>query len=280
MSVDPILDSPIFNALLREAGIAAELLGSGVTALRRANSTQHGLYNLALFNLAIGLERAAKLVIVVDYCIEHTGIFPTDAQLRSFGHNLESLMREVEKVTNKRRSEMHYPDLPNTEIHEAIIETLAEFATATRYYNLDLLVRGKGASRLDPLAAWRLRVGEPILKKHYTKRQRIKDQAQAAFMQGVAGSVVLVRHRSEQGDPINTLQHAMLHGGETAVIQKWGQFYTLQIIRYLNDAIWAVESAAHAGGLDIIPYLHEFFRGFWNDDSYLKSRKTWSGHRL
>ena len=69
--------TPEFVALAREAGIAAELLAAGVTALGRASSSQDGLYNQAFFNLSIGFERAAKLGIMLDYCIDHAGAFPT-----------------------------------------------------------------------------------------------------------------------------------------------------------------------------------------------------------
>jgi hypothetical protein len=71
-----------FKALQREAGLAAQLLGSGVTILRSANHAQDGYYDQALFNLSIGLERAAKLALVLDHCINTRGQFPTDAELR------------------------------------------------------------------------------------------------------------------------------------------------------------------------------------------------------
>ena len=49
-------------ALNREAGIAAELIASGVTLLGRASYARAGLYGQAFFNLSIGFERTAKLM--------------------------------------------------------------------------------------------------------------------------------------------------------------------------------------------------------------------------
>jgi hypothetical protein len=66
--------SPEHMLLNREAGIAAELIASGVTLLGRANYAHAGLYGQAFFNLSIGFERAAKLIYIADYAIENLGL--------------------------------------------------------------------------------------------------------------------------------------------------------------------------------------------------------------
>jgi len=158
-----------FKALQREAGLTAQLLGSGATILRSANHAQDGYYNQALFNLSIGLERAAKLALVLDYCINTRGQFPTDAELRKYGHDLERLFRAIE-VIRVRQNFSRDGSFPDTEIHRAILQTLSDFAKASRYYNLDYLAKGSASTLQDPIAAWFAHVGSPILTKHYSQR--------------------------------------------------------------------------------------------------------------
>ena len=51
---------PVFQALAREAGLAAEHLAAGVTSLGKANYAHKGIYFQAFFDLSIGFERAAN----------------------------------------------------------------------------------------------------------------------------------------------------------------------------------------------------------------------------
>jgi hypothetical protein len=73
-------DSAERRALLREAALVRHLLGSGVTALGRADyATGLGEYYSAFFGLSIGLERLAKLVLVADYAISNHSQMPPQA---------------------------------------------------------------------------------------------------------------------------------------------------------------------------------------------------------
>ncbi len=270
---------PESAALAREAGIAAELLGVGVTALGRASSSQDGYYNQAFFNLSIGFERAAKLALILDYCIDHTGAFPLDAELRRYGHDVQSLLEQSDVIAQKRRAGREYSRLPNTDIHAAIVSTLSEFAKATRYYNLDYLSQGKGASLMDPIEAWYLRVGEPILRRHLSARIRMLGEHRSKVLQATIGEVSSVHHHTETGERIDNIEDLVVHGLRTKVIQRYGQLYTLQIIRHLAFLISDLQFETHKMGIQTVPYLIEFFAMFMNDDKYFKSRRTWSIYR-
>jgi hypothetical protein len=271
-------NSPTFRALAREAGLSGELLAAGVTLLGKANYAQDGYYNQAFFNLSIGLERLCKLCVVLDYKIEN-GVFPTDDQLRARGHNLKMLMSEANRLSEKYRKGQAYSSLPDSEIHSGIIDTLSDFAMRSRYYNLDYLVGGKSASGYDPLHMWHDQVGKPILAKHYQEKQRLRDEANARVMQTLMGDYMFVLHTKETGETIDSVEDAAYHASQTKLIQKFGQLYTLQIIRFGAHLIWDIEMIAHSNGLDDVPFLHEFFSGFYNDDTYFRSRKTWSIYR-
>jgi hypothetical protein len=269
-------NSPEYLALTREAGIAAELLAAGVTALGKANYAQHGWYNQAFFNLSIGLERGAKLSIVVDYALDHAGMFPSNQELKNCGHDIKTLLDRAAEISHRRRAGKEFADLPSTPIHKGIIETLTEFAQVARYYNLDLL-RGRSRASGDPLAVWIARVGKPILEKHYSQKQRGRDRQKARKLEDDMSRVVsFIHHHREDGVPLESFESAALHSSETEVIQKYGRLYTLQIIRFLAFLLSDVGKIARRNSVEKLPYFNDFFLIFINQDAVFKSRRTWS----
>jgi hypothetical protein len=268
--------SRVFTTLLDEGTLAAELLCAGVTTLRTATTPKRGLYELALFNLSIGLERVCKLAVLIDYYISNNSRFPTNELLKnSYGHDLDKLFPAVAKVVADRKITADYTERPQSEIHDAIISTLAQFAKTTRYYNLDSLTGGKAARLQSGSAAWVGGVGRLILKKHYSPRKQIKDVLEAQELQASMGHIVSGIRFDEAGNSIDSLEQGLIHGAEVRVIQKFGQFYCLQLIRYLAAVLEELRSIAHCDGFQDIPFFGEVFAWFINDDAMLKSRKTW-----
>lgn len=268
--------SPVWIALAREAGIAGSTLASGATLLRKANAAYHGMYNEAFFNLSIGLERLAKLIFIVEHAVQHNGKFPDDETLRRhYGHDLERLLAYTNCLSQEYLKGHEFGDIPDTDIHKAIVGVLSDFARSTRYYNLDLLTQSNAAGKTEPLVAWYQRVGEPILGKHYSPRQRARDAETALILEMVMGEFTLVRRTREDGMPIEGVHAAALSEAQTEVVAKYSQLYVLQIIRHLVSLLWQVERAAHAQALEI-PSLHEFFVVFYNRDEYFKGRRTYS----
>lgn len=73
MSRNP-LEAPEWHALGREASLVRYLIGSGATAIGRANyADKMGEYYTAFFGLSVGLERLSKLILVARYAIENRG---------------------------------------------------------------------------------------------------------------------------------------------------------------------------------------------------------------
>jgi len=70
-------------ALAREAGLAAEHLAIGATALGKADFARHAHYAQAFFALSTGLERSTKLILVVDHAVENSGAFPPNRDVRA-----------------------------------------------------------------------------------------------------------------------------------------------------------------------------------------------------
>ncbi len=268
--------SRVLSTLLDEATLAAELLCAGVTTLRRATTPKRGLYELALFNLSIGLERVCKLAVLIDYCITSKGAFPSNDLLRKdYGHDLDVLFPSVEKIVSDRKITADYTEPPRAEIHKAIISTLAEFAKTTRYYNLDLLTGGKAAPLQSGSAAWVSRVGSLILKKHYSPQKQMEDVLEAQELQAAMGSIVSGIRFDEGGRSIDSLEQGLIHSAEIRIIQRFGPFYCLQLIRYLAAVLEELRKKSRSSGLPALPVFIEIFSPFLNGDQFLKSRKTW-----
>lgn len=268
-----------WHALGREAELAAEQLAAGATLLRRANHAQQGLYTQAFFGLSIGFERVAKLAIVADYAIENKGRFPENRILRSIGHDIDILLNYCEPLSIKWRNGQDFSERPNLDVHEGIVETLTEFAKSSRYYNLDFLTGGRRPFP-EPVGAWWRRVGKPILQKHYSQRQREKDEEQSKLIHDVLSEHTMVLHHDEQEKKIDSIEAMMMQAKATSIVQKYGMFYTLQIVRWLAFLIAEISHrGAYQHRIEPLLGLDERFFIFMNTDDFLKGRKTWSIYR-
>jgi len=271
---------PRRRAMQREAQLAAEQAAYGVTVLGRANHAQPGLYTQAFFALSIGLERMGKLIFLADHAISNGGVFPKDKELRKFCHNLSSLLSKCEEIGTIISQDQDYMARPNDPIHRGIEEVLSLFATNLRYYNLNHLT-GVDRGQEDPVALWWKKVATPIFDRHYSERQRKKDDAIAVNMESRIGETSSVFHTAENGNPIRDINSLFKRVGVTSIVQKYGRQYTMQIIRWLASIIFEL---SHLGGYkkqtQVLFGLHEPFIIFRQKDNYFRNRKTWSIYSL
>ena len=268
-----------WRALQNEAQLAGEQIATGVTILGRANYMETGLYSQAFFGLSIGLERLGKLIIVAEYAIGHGGSFPTDAYLREIGHDLQDIFTRCEAIGKSVDAQGSYSSRPSDPIHKGIEETLSKFATGSRYYNLDYIAGATGQAS-DPIAMWWAKVAKPICERHYSDRQRKKDSNAELFAMEHLGGCSLVLSHAEDGTEIDDIGGVFGRTSKTAVVQKYGRLYTLQIVRWLASILGELSfSSAYRHGIEPLLGLEEPFRIFGNDDHYLRDRKIWSIYR-
>lgn len=268
-----------WQAIQREAQLAAEQVAHGVTVLGRANHAQTGLYSQAFFGLSIGLERIGKLIFLADHAVNQ-GRFPGNRDLRAIGHDVISLLDICEKIGKRIDLQSDYSSRPADTIHKGIVEVLSLFATKLRYYNLDHL-SGNGSNQNDPIAMWWKKVASPICDRHYTPRQREQDAREAAFVEEVFGGNSLVIHSSEDGTPIQSISEMFRQSRATRVVQRYGRMYVLQIIRWLSSIVFELShTGAYDRRIEALLGLHEPFAIFCNEDAYLRRRQRWSIYRL
>jgi hypothetical protein len=267
-----------WQAIAREAGLAAEHLGMGVTALGRANYAHHAYYHQAFFALSIGMERAAKLALLVEYAIQHNGGFPDNRALRQYGHDLKSLLTAVNTIATSGSVRGKARTLPTTPIHKAIVDILSEFSSnITRYYNLDLVTNAPGVDqREDPVGRWYREVMQTVIAEHVPSSKLAEINHNARVIQQLMGSFTHVIHHAEDGKDLSSVQAASAQTGLNEAAQPHVRLYVLQVVRFLASVMNELGYQAQAARLDDVPALGEFFAIFNNSDSMLKSRKTWS----
>ncbi|WP_029689141.1 hypothetical protein [Thermoanaerobacter sp. A7A] len=265
-------------ALKREAELAAEHLAIGVTALGKANYAQQAYYYQAFFALSIGLERAAKLALVVDYVLENKGAYPSNKEIRGYGHNLKELLDRVDQIAERRGLSGTEGRLPRSEIHVEIIEILSDFATnVTRYYNLDFVTGNPfTAQRTDPIQAWYVKVTLPILNKYYKPHYMRQQEQKAKLIEQLIGKSTLVLFHDETGNTLDSVYEASIQATITKIAIRYTRMYVLQIIRFIARTLCELGNIAYTERLEDIPYLNDIFGIFNNSDEYFKNRKNWS----
>ena len=157
-------DSPRWGALRREAMLVQQLIGSGATALGRANYADKGEYYNAFFGLSTGIERLTKLILVADHAICSGGKFPSHSNIKNYGHKLHALTKNVQGISSKHQLDLNYVR-PTDDISSAIIDCLDAFADANRgrYANFQSLGDPSLGEEFEPIRKYWVKVAEPIL---------------------------------------------------------------------------------------------------------------------
>jgi hypothetical protein len=266
--------TPTFNALLREAQFTREMLGAGATQIRLANYATKGIYFQAFTSLSTGLERVGKLCLMLDHFIETQGTFPTLNQMKNqIGHKLELLHERSTEVVERRSIKLRLTKDLSHPVHKAIIHILHSFAEGDRYSNIDLLIGGKSSS--DPIGRWFHDVDMPLYKARVSQKKKAQIETNARIGAQLMGQYSMILHTSESGGEISEFEDASLRTGIWQAVAPYRQLVVLQIIRYWTELVGELGYMAMALPGENIPHFGEIFAMFYNEDSYLKSRKTW-----
>jgi hypothetical protein len=263
-----------FRALVKEAQFTKEMLGAGATQIRVANYAKKGTYLQAFTSLATGLERIGKLCLILDHYIETQGKFPDQAQLKKeIGHKLLVLYQRSQDIVKRRSLPLRYGADLSDPIHQEIIQVLHDFAEGDRYSNINLLVGNHRTN--DPIAAWFSKVDSQLYKDRVSEKKKTRIADNARILGQLLGPHSSVLHTSEAGEEITDVESASIRTGMFEAVAPYRQLSVLQIIRYWAEVISELEPLAHQLPGENIPYFSELFGIFYNDDSYIRSRKTW-----
>lgn len=263
-----------FHALLKEASFTKDMLGAGVTQLRKANYASKGIYFQSFVSLSTGLERIGKLCLMLDYYIDHSRRFPSFEYLKKdIGHSIDVLYRSAREIAEARGFTFRFGSSVDGPIHQSIISILSAFASGDRYSNINLLVGSKQVG--DPIARWYSEVDLPLYETRVTARRKMRIQENAVFVAEHMSSWGAVYHGAEDGLELTDFREASVRTGIYEAVCGYRQLYILQLIRYWVELIGQLECLARAKGGQDIPFFGELFAMFYNDDSYFRSRRTW-----
>ena len=263
-----------FNALLKEAQFAKELLGSGATQIRNANYATKGIYFQSFTSLSTGLERIGKLCLMLDYYIETQGKFPDVKYLKNeIGHNILLIYNKSKSVIDSRSISLRFLKNLDAPIHQNILTVLSDFAEGDRYSNINLLVGSMRTS--DPIARWFEKVDQVIFESYISTARKTKIAQYARTINHMIGTFTSVAYTSEIGGEITSVKKASYQTGVWKAVAPYRHLFVLQIIRFWVELLSDLQYKAMEIGKQDIPFLGEIFAPFYNEDSYFKTRKTW-----
>lgn len=271
-------DIPEWHSIGREGMLVRHLIGSGATALGRANyADKTGEYYTAFFGLSVGLERLAKLILVADHAISNGGQMPGQDVVRKYGHKLADLMDAADAVAAKHALKLDYPR-PATAVSTKIVECLDAFADASRGRYANFAALGDpNLGQDEPIRKWWSEVAELVLAEHYHGKpvqERVEGRARA--VDALMSPISMVLHINETGDAMQDVLSSSIRTGQTDLVQRFGRYYALTVVRWLSEVFSELSrSAAYGHGIDAFFGVWEYFDTYTVDDSFLKTRKNW-----
>jgi hypothetical protein len=273
---DP-LESPERRALLREAALVRHLLGSGATALGRADyAIGFGEYYSAFFGLSIGFERLAKLILVTDYAISKNGQMPPQEFVCRYGHKLARLMDAVDAAIAKHALTLEY-ERPNNPVCAKIVECLDDFADAGRGRYANFATLGDpNLGNHEPIRLWWGKVAGAILNEEYfSKGAQERAEAQGSLVAKMI-SPAIVWLTSETRDPIRDVASGSIRTAQNYIVRRQSRYYALTIARWLADAFSKLAAeACYTHKIYAFFGVEEYFRKYRLDDSLLRRYKIW-----
>lgn len=262
-----------FITLNNEGAFARNILGLGITEISKANYASLGIYWQAFTNLTVGLERLAKLVILLDYAIENNGKFPNFKYLKEIGHDLLKLYEISQEIMKKHQIKMRFAQNLESEIHQNILNVLNNFAKSDRYANINFLTGGYQDN--NPVTDWAIKVDDWIWDNDisYKKQEQIYHNAEI-----VKQSPIFTLYISELDELITDIYDASVLTGKWQAVVPYRRLYLVQIIRYWTEIFLELTDKCHSKQI-LVPYFSETYAPlFLANDSYIKKRKSWLKH--
>jgi hypothetical protein len=256
------LDDPKVQAMFREVGICSQMIGAGLTNIRKADFVTHWKFGSAFFELTIGVERFCKLIIVRRYQRLNNGAFPDNSYVRRFSHSIEDLIREVTKECDSEC-------IGKNDIVDQIIIFLSEFAKESRYYNLDSLTKNLPKEK-DPLRIWKS-IQNAILKLHDKKREYSPGEKKII---GALDEIAIFRYRDLDGTGINNAVDFYEVGKAVDLIQSYSVYYIYLLIKDIVSVMQTENDLYYA-----MPVMTEFFPYFYDgalEKKHILKKKRWN----
>lgn len=264
----------VYNAFVDEIKFTNAILGIGVTKLGKANREKKGEYFQSFTSLSTGLERIAKLCILLDYYIDHDTKFPNWKYLKNeYGHDLTKTYAKSQEISRKHNIQYKYLSSLDKEIHANILDILSRFAVSERYSNIDFLMIGERNS--DPICDWVKLVDLKIFENDITDKTKKKIYDDALRFDQRDGNV-FVHCYSETGQLVTSIHDLTILDSFSERISEYRIMYVVQIIRYWCELLKNLQNVAEKLSPNDIPPLSHFVNVFVDDDKCIRRKKDYT----
>lgn len=265
-----------FFMLSQEGYIVRASLCTGLTELRNANIGNKGRFYSGFFQLAIGIERLAKLALILNYMVDNNLNPPGANYVRRFNHEIDDLFTELSNLAVQRKS-VTINEFQISILQKVILEFISTFAKRTRYANLDGL--GNGRVINEPVSMW-----NNILFKELQANVRSKTIEKAIIegqiMAGIMDGYIIVRSFDLQNKPMDVEDWLTI----PKLVSIASKYVILDISKILRPMINLTDEIAwQAREINLkqerqnckIPELREFFWFLPKESEYILRKKRW-----
>lgn len=249
----------------------ASSLASSLTAARKAHDQEKGSVYVALFNLATGLERLFKAVVIAEHMALHALVAPSKKQLRVYGHNLRGLYDTCVVIGTKHGRALT-ARFEFDALDKSIVDLLSDFGEGARYHNLDVL--GGAPVSADPLARWAGLLGLAAAEVSDGLKTRIRNgTADTAAMMADSTMVVMTGLEGKSLTLAEALERPYLHGAAAPHLV-WRLVRLIDsFVPVLDSTCRAVNELAKAALLPVA--MAEFFEWLWADRAHVLRKRKW-----
>ena len=216
-----------------------------------------------------------KLVVTVAHMLENSFIAPTISELKTYGHDLESLHDSCVAIGQKHQVES-IKSFPGNSIELDILQFLSEFAKKSRYYNLDALSSAPSSYR-EPLDRWG-NILEHIFNSDIPESKKQKRMSQASEMHDLlSGSVQAIQHGMD-GKLLDLEEVFNLPAKHELAVP----YSMVRLFNILSPLLELAGEIGHKGFYGSprdagphCPVLSEFFVYFGGSSAQIRRKKRW-----
>ena len=260
--------SMTFLALQHEGFLTHSCISSGLTEIRNANiGDSKGRFYTGFFQLTIGMERIAKLVLIVDHMLENNKLSSIGKPMKEFGHDLERLYGAVKQIVDRRILDVSWGFNPQ---QKRILSFLAKFAKRTRYANIDIIV---GNAANDPLSEWN-DILQDIFNNEVSaiKKQRMVESAKKFEYALSEYWYVCANDLSKSNLNLNnwlSFPQIIEEASRRAIV------HLVTLIYPLTEVLGQLADISRDQGMEDIPYMSEFYHFLRVDERTMLNKKKW-----
>ncbi len=187
------------------------------------------------------------------------------------------LLNAAADIEAKHGLKLEY-ERPTDPISAKIVDVLDAFADASRGRYANFAALGDPTiSTEEPISRWWADVATLILNSHYEgKPIQSRVEAEAAAIQEIASLFVMTIQSNESGDTMHDVHTESLRSGQTKVVQRFGRFYALTVVRWLSELLSELAmQACYTHKIGSFFGLWEYLETYTLPDESLKRRKVW-----